>query len=45
MHSAQASHPRVVSFSLRNQLDMIAHITTERAPSGVLSVVSYPSEA
>lgn len=39
IHSAHASHPKVVSFSSRNQLDMIAQTTTDKEPKGVYSEV------
>jgi hypothetical protein len=35
IHKPQPSHPKKLSFSLRNMDDSIAHITTERAPRGV----------
>src|SRR5258706_6506775 len=39
IHSAHASQPKVVSFSSRNQLDMIAQITTDKEPKGVCAEI------
>ena len=39
IHSAHASQPKVVSFSSRNQLDMIAQTTTDKEPKGVCAGV------
>ena len=35
MHKPHPSHPKKLSFSLRNIDDRMAHMTTERAPRGV----------
>jgi len=35
MHNPQPSHPKKLSFSLRNMEESIAQTTTERAPRGV----------